>query len=365
MGYSGGGGSGGGGGGSYGGDGGGGFSSASPPTAGAFRFNTDSSQLEIYDGNQWTGVLATSPEQQTGGTIAIFSGGYTSGPNVLDTQNYVNVSTTGNALDFGDFVGSDRSAIATCGSRTKGLLMGGYPGPSAHGTNEIDANIFSSTGSAFDFGDLSESVRYAVGGGNQIRGIRAGGYDGSLQKTIDYVTISTEGQTAKDFGELSSVKFVFMNGACNQVRTIFPSGGTPGYTNVIEYVMTATLGNAADFGDQTSARRYGQGITCSATRGIFFGGDAPGGNVNTIDYITISTLGNAQDFGDMTYESNGMASSCSPTRGLVAGGWPPAPNGRNDISYIQIPTTGNTADFGDLTYNQSYGTGISNGHGGL
>ena len=36
--------------------------------AGAMRFNTDSSQLEIYDGNQWTGIEATSPELQTGGT---------------------------------------------------------------------------------------------------------------------------------------------------------------------------------------------------------------------------------------------------------------------------------------------------------
>ena len=33
--------------------------------AGAIRFNTDSSQLEIYDGKQWVGVLATSPELQT------------------------------------------------------------------------------------------------------------------------------------------------------------------------------------------------------------------------------------------------------------------------------------------------------------
>ena len=44
------------------------YPSLDTPTAGAFRFNTDSDQLEIYDGNQWTGVLATSPELQTGGT---------------------------------------------------------------------------------------------------------------------------------------------------------------------------------------------------------------------------------------------------------------------------------------------------------
>ena len=43
--------------------------------AGAMRFNTDSSQMEIYDGNQWTGILSTSPEQQTGGTRGFFAGG--------------------------------------------------------------------------------------------------------------------------------------------------------------------------------------------------------------------------------------------------------------------------------------------------
>ena len=43
--------------------------------AGAFRFNTDSSQLEIYDGNQWVGVEATSPELLTGGTRAVIAGG--------------------------------------------------------------------------------------------------------------------------------------------------------------------------------------------------------------------------------------------------------------------------------------------------
>ena len=45
--------------------------------AGAIRFNTDSSQMEIYDGNQWTGILATSPELQTGGTRGIHFGGVT------------------------------------------------------------------------------------------------------------------------------------------------------------------------------------------------------------------------------------------------------------------------------------------------
>ena len=50
-------------------------SSLDTAKAGAIRFNTDNNQMEIYDGNQWTGVLATSPNQQTGGTRGLIMGG--------------------------------------------------------------------------------------------------------------------------------------------------------------------------------------------------------------------------------------------------------------------------------------------------
>ena len=43
--------------------------------AGSIRFNTDSSQMEIWDGNQWTGILATSPEEQTGVTRGVIAVG--------------------------------------------------------------------------------------------------------------------------------------------------------------------------------------------------------------------------------------------------------------------------------------------------
>ena len=67
--------------------------------AGAFRFNTDSSQMEIFDGNQWTGILATSPELQTGGTRGIFYSGNVSSDDVIQ---FVNIDSTGNAIDFGN-----------------------------------------------------------------------------------------------------------------------------------------------------------------------------------------------------------------------------------------------------------------------
>ena len=74
--------------------------------AGAIRFNTDSSQMEIYDGNQWTGILGDSPELRTGGTRLLFMGG-TDGSSTVDVIQFVNVETTGNATDFGNLLASE------------------------------------------------------------------------------------------------------------------------------------------------------------------------------------------------------------------------------------------------------------------
>ena len=74
------------------------YPSLSKPTAGSIRFNTDSSKMEYYDGNQWVNITSTSPEAQTGGTRGMFNGGMAP----LYHCCYINVDTTGNAIDFGD-----------------------------------------------------------------------------------------------------------------------------------------------------------------------------------------------------------------------------------------------------------------------
>ena len=68
--------------------------------AGAIRFNTDSSQMEIYDGNQWTGILSSSPELRTGGGRGVAAGG--NNPAAIDTIEYITISTAGNSIDFGN-----------------------------------------------------------------------------------------------------------------------------------------------------------------------------------------------------------------------------------------------------------------------
>ena len=69
--------------------------------SGSIRFNTDSSKMEIYNGEQWWEIDSTSPAEQTGGTRGILYAGATSGgrDNVIQ---FIQVETTGDAVDFGD-----------------------------------------------------------------------------------------------------------------------------------------------------------------------------------------------------------------------------------------------------------------------
>ena len=106
--------------------------------AGAMRFNTDSSQMEIYDGNQWTGILSTSPELQTGGTRAVFWHG---SPNT-DVIQFFNVDSTGNATDMGDLTVA-RMYISSSSNSTRGLFGGGYTGSNS---DVIDYITIASTG---------------------------------------------------------------------------------------------------------------------------------------------------------------------------------------------------------------------------
>ena len=175
------------------------YPSLDKPTAGAFRFNTDSSQLEIYDGNQWTGVLATSPNQQTGGTRGLFMGGET--PGYDSTIDYINIDSTGDAIDFGDLSGNT-SIPSALASRTRGVRGGGYTGSN---TNKIEYVTISITSNTTDFGDLAESKHWVQAGGNQIRGIFAGGNADSPvghSNTIEYITIAATGNTT-DFGDIA------------------------------------------------------------------------------------------------------------------------------------------------------------------
>ena len=92
--------------------------------AGAIRFNTDSSQMEIYDGNQWTGIVATSPELQTGGTRGLFHGGLMELIELIQLLEYVETPQV-NATDFGDLTQMQYFMVVQLLQRTQDFIHGG------------------------------------------------------------------------------------------------------------------------------------------------------------------------------------------------------------------------------------------------
>jgi hypothetical protein len=273
----------------------------------------------------------------------LFGGGYTS----TNTIDYIDITNTGNATDFGDLTVS-RYGVASCSSETRGLWAGGYAN-----LDVIDYVTIASTGNATDFGNLTVGLRDKAGCSSSTRGLFGGG-QGATSDVIDYVTIASAGN-AIDFGNLT-VNRAQLASFSSPTRGVWAGGYSS--TNVIDYVTIASTGNATDFGDLTSAR-YGVAGCSNSTRGLIGGGYA---NLNNIDYVTIATTGNAADFGDLTVALRDRAGCASTTRGVFAGGQ--AANS-NVIDYVEIGTLGNAIDFGNLTLARSLFAGCSSNHGGL
>jgi len=317
---------------------------------------------------QGVGSLSTQFQNASGwpdatAPVALFGGGGTASI-VHSTIDRIQILSTGNATDFGDFsAGRYFTAGNSNGTRA---IWGGGGTAILTAVNIIEFTTFGTTGSITDFGDLrgvSTTINKG-GGGNSTRGLMAGGWPSgnfTAENFIDYITMASAGNSL-DFGDLSVARSPAGN-VNSTTRAVFGSGATGGGgSNVIDYVTTASLGNATDFGDMTYAPSYATGCS-NSTRGLFAGGYITG-RFNTIDYITIASTGNATDFGDMTVAAQGRGAAADSVYGVFAGGHND-PDYYNNIDYVTIGTTGNATDFGDLTVGGQGITGCSAAHGGL
>lgn len=318
--------------------------------------------VEATNGVQY-GPAGVSGSVAPAAPRGLFAGGQ--GPSG-DTNviNYITLSTTGNAADFGD-LSIARKYVAACSSSSRALFGGGMAGSQ---TGLIEYVTVSTTGNATSFGSLTQSRWGAAGCSNSTRGLFGGGYDdsgGVYVNTIDYVTIAATGN-ATDFGDLSGGLRIRRLGACaNSTRGLFISGQDQGggATSQSDYVTLATTGNATGFGN-VSVPRYGLAAASSSTRGVAAGGYTGASNSNVIDYYTIASPGNSTDFGDLALATLDISACSSPTLAIFAGG--DSPSRTNVISYVTIATTGNATDFGDLTQATDAGPGgCSSAHGGL
>ena len=179
----------------------------------------------------------------------IFCGGASTTPfvpshnEVHNVIQYVTISTTGNAIDFGDLLLA-KFPGTSMNSTTRGIIarQNSPVGPVA----VMDTIIMRTLGNATDFGDCISGTGNNVTGGicNATRGILAGGY---LHNIIQYITMATTGD-ATDFGDLTQ-SADNLRGASSKTRGITAGASTPSNSNVIESVQIATTGNSVDFGD--------------------------------------------------------------------------------------------------------------------
>jgi hypothetical protein len=179
----------------------------------------------------------------------IFGGGYNvSLPGFnISTIDYVQIQSAGNAVSFGSLTQARRE-VAGCSSSTRGLFgMGRYATPATTDVNIIDYVTISTTSNATDFGDLTLVRTAGASSSNSTRGIFVGGVPNT--NVIDYVTIASLGN-AQDFGDLLTAQYLGSSCA-SSIRGIIAGGVT---INVIQYVTISTLGNAQDFGDLSAPR---------------------------------------------------------------------------------------------------------------
>ena len=303
---------------------------------------------------------------------AVFMGGSQTPntPKIMDTIDYVEMTTSGVGVRFGSLT-TTCSQSAAFASSTRGINAGGQTSaPGDNQTNIIEFVTIATEGNGTDFGDLDTVHRRLGGSGHssQTRGIITGGSGDSPGETnvIQYVTIATIGN-ATNFGDLLNPKDNMMSKNGSSTRMLICGGRdyTPssGVTNVIEYITIATTGDSVNFGDLTQARYAGTGCG-SATRGIIAGGQTPT-YVNTIDYVTIASTGDATDFGDLTATLSFLGGASNSIKGIFAGG--NTPTKVSTIQSIDIASTGNAVAFGDNTVTNpvtSRGT-CSDSHGGL
>ena len=198
-------------------------------------------------------------------TRGIIAGGEDDSGNELNVMHYITIASSGNSVDFGDITAArEQLPIGQINSAVRGVFAGGYVGPATL-LNTIEYVTISTTGNAQDFGDLTEVKSRSSGASNSTRGIfYTGGTTPIISRvnTIEFITIATTGN-ATDFGD-SLTTSQQSCGASSSTRGVFMGGTTPSSpnrTNTIEFVTIAQTGNSVDFGDLTLINSAGFAIS--------------------------------------------------------------------------------------------------------
>jgi len=234
---------------------------------------------------------------------------------IVNTIQFCNFSSTADFVDFGD-LSATQGYQAGFSDKTRGVLAGGGYGY----VNTIEYITMQSAGDAVDFGDtaITNKIGNAGSFSSSTRGYILGGArylapDTTSFNTIQVVTISTTGD-ATDFGDMLYTSYT-MGSASNSIRGVKGAGYGPNYSSRIEFLTLSSQGDTVYFGDLTSGGGSNKQAAASPTRMVIGGGyTQPTPFVNTLEFIQIATTGDSVDFGDLTSVRRGRH-NCSNNHG--------------------------------------------------
>ena len=329
------------------------------PIEGTVRFNDDLNTLEFFNGVEWRQFTYN---QRSG--RGVFGGSNNNSSSYGNTMDYIQIMSTGNAIDFGDMTVTVYGG-GGCGSETRANFFGGRLAPGSSGfTDRIDLVTIASSGGGVDYGDLVGTTVHTAGCSSSTRGFKVGAYN--LNNDIEFWEIETGGQ-AIDFSHLTSGRHTHQCFS-SPTRAFAAGGSVPGNTrssSVDVFNMASKGTDASDFGDMASERGENPGTTANSVRGIIGGGmSAAAGRLNSIEYVTMTTSGRFADFGDLTTLAQGSAATATSTRAVFGGGHD-GTSKRNVIDYVTISSLGDAIDFGDMVEARSIHGATSDSHGGL
>ena len=209
------------------------------------------------------GNLVTGAREFAGvsnGTRGCFAGQYEYNASAHNVIQYITIASTGNSTDFGDLAAAYWTANSAHNG-TRANYWGGY-----QNTSQVDTFAIDTTGNATDWGDMLYSCYAPAGGsGDETRGLWWGGasptFGGTEKDNISYFSFNTTG-TATDFGDMTDGKF-FATANNNDTRAVQCGGRTPSDSNVMEYVTIQSTGNSTDFGDLGTACSGSFAGTCT------------------------------------------------------------------------------------------------------
>ena len=325
---------------------------------GTVRYNRDLGTMEFFNGNEWRQFnyqsdTSNSPSSRGRGILA---GGYDPVASSSDQDHigFINISTEGNAIDFGNLATGRQTRAAS--SETRGIIGCGYVAPT--GTNIIEYITIASTGNGIDFGDATIQRRNHAMLSSSTRAIMGGGEGPAQTNVMDYVEIGTLGN-ALDFGDLDGVK-VGCNGMASPVRGLIHGAETSNQT--VEMITIASKGNAVFFGEMDDTRR-GCGSVSNGIRGVVAGGYNGGQRVSLISSCTMASEGNMSSFGDLTSAHDSGVGMCNSVRAVFTGGYP---DHGEPMRSINFASGGDAVHFGfDGMERGQAAAYCSDSHGGL